>query len=252
MINVPRFSDKEGLAAFVVDNGFRILNLCHIPEDGRLKTLSFAVTGKEKVLEVLEFGERVDGSSLFSFIEPGKSDIYIVPRIEKVFVNPFASVPTLNVFCDYLDENGKALDVAPRNVLAKAEKGLNESAGVVLKAFAELEYYVVAKQDCGTSLVETADKNYHESAPFARFEALRNEALVVLAEAGICTKYAHSEVGRILAKDGSMLEQHEIELAPQSLAGMADDVAIAKWILRNLSIKHGVSVTFVPKVSLDH
>ena len=252
MVKVPCFSEKEELAKFVVDNDFRILNLCHVPEDGRLKTLSFAVSDRDRVLEVLELGERVDGSSLFSFIEPGKSDIYIVPRVGRAFVNPFASVPTLNVLCDYLDENGKPLDVAPRNVLAKAERKLKDDTGVALKGLAELEYYVVAKQDNPALFEGLPDRNYHDSAPFARFEALRNEALVVLAEAGIGTKYAHGEVGRIYGKDGSFVEQHEIEFAVQSLADMADNVAIAKWMLRNLCVNHGVTVTFVPKVSLEH
>jgi glutamine synthetase len=252
MVKVPCFSEKEEFVKFVVDNSFRILNLCHVPEDGRLKTLSFAAADRDRVLEVLEFGERVDGSSLFSFIEPGRSDIYIVPRVSRAFMNPFASVPTLNVLCDYLDETGKPLDVAPRNVLAKAERKLKDDAGVALKGLAELEYYVVAKQDNAAPFEGLPDRNYHDSAPFARFEALRNETLVVLTEAGISTKYAHGEVGRIFGKDGSFVEQHEVEFAVQSLADMADNVAVAKWVLRNLCVNHGVSVTFVPKVSLEH
>jgi len=252
MVRVPCFSGREELVEFVVNSGFRILNLCHIPEDGRLRTLSFATSDRERVLEVLESGERVDGSSLFSSIEPGKSDIYVTPRVARVFVNPFASVPTLNVLCDYLDENGKPLGVAPRNVLVEAEKRLKNDTGLVLKGLAELEYYVMARQDSPVLFEGLPDRNYHDSAPFARFEALRNEALVILAEAGIDTKYAHGEVGRIIGKDGGLFEQHEIELAVQNLTDMADNVAIAKWVLRNLCANHNMSVTFVPKILPEH
>jgi hypothetical protein len=35
----------------------KILNLCQIPGDGRLKTLNFSTTDKHRVYEILEFCE---------------------------------------------------------------------------------------------------------------------------------------------------------------------------------------------------
>lgn len=245
-------SDREDIVKFVSENNIRILNLCHISEEGRLKTLSFSAADRAKVLEILEFGERVDGSSLFSFIEPGKSDIYIMPEVSRAFVNPFSTLPTLNIMCDYLDENGMPLNFAPKSVLIRAEEKLRRSSGVTLKALAELEYYIISKHQAEMQFKSTPDKNYHESTPFAKFEDLRNEILAILNISGISTKYAHSEVGRIYTNDDTLLEQHEIEFAPQSLTEMAETVAIAKWIVRNICARHGVSVTFIPKISLDH
>ena len=79
------------------EKNIKILNLCHIPEEGRLKVLSFSTAEKDRISEVLEYGERADGSSLFSFIEPNRSDIYISPRISRAFIDPFAMLPTLNI-----------------------------------------------------------------------------------------------------------------------------------------------------------
>jgi glutamine synthetase len=243
----------EGDAVKLIsEKGIKILDLCHVPEDGRLKTLSFSALDGERIREVLRLGERVDGSSLFSFIEPGKSDIYIRPKVGKAFVNPFASVPTLNVLCDYLGDDGKPLDVAPQTVLAKAEEKLHSSGGVTLRALAELEFYIVSKSDGEAAFPAAPDRNYHESAPFARFEGVRNEIVATLAEIGIATKYTHCEVGRILTDDGTLFEQHEVELAPQNLSDMADAVAIGKWVVRNVCARHGVSATFVPKIALEH
>ncbi|MDI6806079.1 MAG: glutamine synthetase beta-grasp domain-containing protein, partial [Candidatus Bathyarchaeia archaeon] len=185
-----------------------------MPGDGRLKTLSFSATNKRRVYEILEFGERVDGSSLFSFIEPGKSDIYIMPKLNRAFINPFSQIPTLNILCDYLDEDGKLLEVSPKSVLVRAEEELRSSTWVTLKALAELEFYIILKQKTETLFPSAQDKNYHESTPFTEFEDLRNE---VLADVGIATKYGHSEVGKVLTKDGTLMEQHEIELMPQNL-----------------------------------
>jgi glutamine synthetase len=247
-----KFSEKEEIVRFISEKGIKILNLCHIPEDGRLKTLSFSADDRSRVLEILDFGERVDGSNLFSFIEPDKSDIYITPKISRCFINPFSAVSTLNILCDYLDENGKPLDVAPKNVLARAEEKLHSSSGIVMKALAELEFYIISKQETDILFPDAPDKNYHESAPFARFEDLRTEVLVTLANVGIATKYGHSEVGRIFGKDDTFMEQHEVEFTLQNLAEMAETIAIAKWIIRNVCAKRGVSVSFSPKISLEH
>jgi len=246
------FSEREEIVRFISEKGIKILSLCHIPEDGRLKTLSFSATDRNRVSEVLEFGERADGSNLFSFIELGKSDIYIKPKLSRVFINPFSTVPTLNILCDYLDESGKPLVTAPRNVLARAEEKMRSSSGVVLKALAELEFYVISKLETETLFPGAPDKNYHESAPFTKFEDLRNEVLVTLDGVGIATKYGHSEVGRIFGKGDTFMEQQEVEFKPQNLAEMAETIAIAKWVIRNVCVKYGVSVSFSPKIALEH
>ncbi len=246
------FVKKEDITRFISENNVKILNLCHIPEDGKLKTLSFSIADRKKIKEILEFGERVDGSNLFSFIEPGKSDIYIMPRIERAFLNPFSQLPTLNILCEYLDENGKSLGVSPRSVLARAEENLRSTSGVVPKALVELEFYIISKQKTEMLFPGAPDKNYHESAPFTSFEDLRNEVLVTLANVGIATKYGHSEVGRILGKDGSFMEQQEVEFAPQGLAELAETVSISKWVIRNICARREVSVSFSPKISMKH
>jgi len=243
---------KEDVLKLISQNNIRILNLCHIPEDGRLKTLSFALTDTAKAEEILELGERVDGSNLFSFLEPGRSDIYIVPRLEKTFINPFSPIPTLNILCDYLDADGKPLGAAPQNVLARAEDRLLYSKGIVLKALAELEFYIISKQESEPLFPADPDRNYHDSAPFTRFEDIRSEILATLSIISVATKYGHSEVGRILGKNGEFIEQHEIELAAQNLARVAESVSIAKWVIRNVCARHGLSASFAPKISVEH
>ncbi len=244
-------SIKEDILKLVQKEDIKILNLCHIPEDCRLKTLSFTVKNKERLQEILEFGERVDGSSLFSYINPNNSDIYIMPKTETAFTNPFNSIPTLNILCKYLDENGKPLDIAPENILLRAEEKLRSSTGITLKALAELEFYIIHKQE-ETVFQEVPERNYHESMPFTKFENLRNEVLVTLADVGIATKYGHAEVGSFHSKTGYIMEQHEIEFLPQNLSKMAETVTIAKWIIRNTCTRHGVYVSFSPKPALKH
>jgi glutamine synthetase len=245
-------SEKEAVFRFISENNIKILNLCHIPEDGRLKTLSFSTANKDRVQEILELGERVDGSSLFSSIDTARSDIYISPLVGNAFANPFAILPTLNILCEYLDENGKPLAVAPQNVLRRAEEKLRSSSSIALKALAELEFYIVAERETETLFPGVPDRNYHESSPFAKFEDIRNEVLATLDAIGVPTKYGHGEVGRAVGSEGKILEQHEIEFAPENLSGMADTIAVSKWVVRNVCMRHGVSVSFVPKIDLNH
>lgn len=243
--------NREDIVKLIQEKNIKIINLCHIPEDCRLKTLSFAVENRERLQEILEFGERVDGSSLFSYIDPDKSDIYVMPKIESAFLNPFSSKPTLNILCEYLDENGKPLDIAPENILSKAEKKLHHSTSIDLNALAELEFYIIHKQE-ETVFPRVSEGNYHESTPFAKFENLRNEVLTTLADVGIATKYGHAEGGGFHSKTGYAMEQHEIEFVSQNLHRMAETITIAKWIIRNTCVKYGVSVSFAPKLALEH
>lgn len=252
MDGLQGFSEKEDVVKFVSENGVKIVNLCHIPEDGRLKTLSFSASDKARLLEILDLGERVDGSSLFSSIEPSESDIYVAPRLCKAFKNPFAPIPTLNILCDYLDENGRPLSIAPQAVLRRAGEKLRSSTGIELKALAELEFYVISKLETEVLFPAGPDKNYHESAPLARFENVRNEIIATLAEQGIATKYGHCEVGRILSEDNVFMEQHEIEFMVRHMEEMAETVPIAKWVVRNVCSDHGVSASFSPKISMEH
>jgi glutamine synthetase len=248
----PSFPKKEDLVKYITQNDFKILNLCHIPEDGRVKTLSFSARNEERVSEILEYGERADGSSLFSSIEADKSDVYIAPRFDKTFPNPFAALKTLNILCDYLDADGKPLEIAPRSVLMKAQEKLQASSRIDLRALAELEFYVISRVDGNANFPGEPEKNYHESTPFAKFEGLRNDIIEQLESMGIKTKYGHGEVGRIIGRDGTVMEQHEIEFFPERLVDMADTVTVAKWVVRNVCAIHGATVSFSPKIAIEH
>jgi len=170
---------------------------------------------------------------------------------DKAFVNPFSSNRTLNVLCDYLDEDGRPLNIAPVSVLRRAEERLVSSKGLALKAMAELEFYVISKMERDMLFSGLPDRNYHEPAPFARFENVKNEILLALTDMGIGTKYGHGEVGRIVTED-NFAEQHEVEFKAQTMGEMADIVPLAKWTVRDVCSDHGVSASFSPKIALDH
>ena len=76
------------VADYIKSNGIEMVNFMYPAADGRLKTLNFTVNDEDYLLSVLRFGERVDGSSLFPFIEAGNSDLYVIPRLGTISSAP--------------------------------------------------------------------------------------------------------------------------------------------------------------------
>jgi glutamine synthetase len=67
-------------------------------------------------------------------------------------------------------------------------------------------------------------------------------------------KYGHSEVGYIPASeaDGSIWEQHEIEMSLSPLPDAAEGVVLTQWVLRNLAFAAGMRVSFDPIMRKGH
>lgn len=76
---------KEDIKRYIQQNGIRMVNFMYPAGDGRLKTLNFVINNQAYLDAILTCGERVDGSSLFPFIEAGSSDLYVIPRFRTAF-----------------------------------------------------------------------------------------------------------------------------------------------------------------------
>lgn len=238
---------KADIIDFIRQNGIRMVNFMYPAGDGRLKTLNFVITNEAYLEAILTCGERVDGSSLFSFIEAGSSDLYVIPRFCTAFVDPFAEIPTLSMLCSFFNKDGEPLESAPEYTLRKACRAFTDVTGMEFQAMGELEYYVVAPD---TGMYEATDqRGYHESGPYAKFNEFRTQCMAYIAQTGGQIKYGHSEVGNFTL-DGCIYEQNEIEFLPVPAEQAADQLMIAKWVIRNLGYKLGYNVTFAPKITV--
>ncbi|MCE1227981.1 MAG: glutamine synthetase family protein [Firmicutes bacterium] len=240
---------KADILRFIEENDIRMFNFRYVAGDGRLKKLNFVINSKAHLDRVLTMGERVDGSSLFPFISADSSDLYVVPKFRTAFVNPFADVPTLDFICSFYNNLGEPLESAPEYILRKAQKSLQEATGCTLEALGELEYYLFSEVDRIYPIIE--QKGYHESHPFSKWGLVRREAMQVISEMGGVIKYGHAEVGNIISGDLEMV-QHEIEFLPVPIEDAADQLVTAKWALREVAYKHGLEVSFAPKIIVGH
>ncbi|MGB2826811.1 MAG: glutamine synthetase family protein [Dehalococcoidales bacterium] len=240
---------KEDLIKFIEENNIGSINFRYVGGDGRLKTLNFVINNKSQLDRLLSAGERVDGSSLFSHIDAASSDLYVIPRYSTAYVNPFSTIPTVDILCSYYTNEGVRLPSSPENIVRKAQEVLKNTTGLSLEAMGELEYYVLS--DTKHLYATGVQKGYHESSPFCKWEILRYEAMQAIAQAGGNIKYGHSEVGNIYKEDQS-LEQNEIEFIPAPIEEAADQIVVAKWILRMIGYKYGVVISFAPKIAVGH
>lgn len=240
---------KQDIVKYIVDQNIKMINFRYVGGDGRLKTLNFIITSRRQIDEILSHGERIDGSSLFSYIDAASSDLYVVPRFRTAYFNPFAEIPTVDILCSYYTNTGEALSNAPDTVIRKAHEVFTQETGCTFEAMGELEYYIIGPPR-DLYPIQT-QRGYHESVPFSRYEMLRCEAMNAIAQAGGKIKYGHSEVGT-LADDEKEMEQHEIEFLPVPMEEAADQIVLAKWMLRMVGRKYGVNISFSPKVIAGH
>jgi len=138
---------RKDIIKFIEGNDIEMLNFRYVAEDGKLKTLNFVTNSKEHLDALFSTGERVDGSSLFSYIEAGSSDLYVIPRFKTAFLNPFTDYPSLDILCSFYTSDGLPLESAPEYILKKAITEFRKSTGLNFKAMGELEYYIKSEAD---------------------------------------------------------------------------------------------------------
>lgn len=102
-----------------------------------MKTLNFVINDAAYLDAILTCGERVDGSSLFLFIE-AIGNLYVVPRFRTAFIDPFAELPTLSMLCSYFNKDGEPLESSPEYTLRKACQAFKDVTGMEFQAMGEL------------------------------------------------------------------------------------------------------------------
>ena len=222
--------------------------------DGRMHELKLPLRDQHHCERILANGERLDGSSIFKgVIDPGFSDLYVVPEYTSAFLNPFED-GSLDIMCRFITRDGEPAGFTPAHLLEASSRGFHDNTGLDLFAMGELEFYLFYEPH--TPLYPNAiQAGYHASPPFMKTSTVLNEILAILTSILGPVKYAHGEVGFIpeLTSADPQLnrkrgEQVEIEFLPTPVHNTGDILALAKWIIRNVAFKHEMLAVFSPKV----
>ena len=248
------------------DNEVQIVDLRFADLPGLMQ--HFSVPAHELTEESFDEGFGFDGSSIRGFQEIQESDMILVPDPGTAVLDPFRTHPTLVLNCFVKDPvTGEAYSRDPRHVAAKAERYL-EGSGIAQLSYwgPEAEfyifdsvrfdqdqhssyYYVDAVEGAWNSGAEEGGRNlgykprykegYFPVPPTDHYQDLRSEMALALEAAGIPVEVQHHEVGTA--------GQAEIDIRFGTLLETADRLMLFKYIVKNTALKHGKTVTFMPK-----
>ena len=248
------------------DNEVQIVDLRFADLPGLMQHLS--VPAHELTEESFDEGFGFDGSSIRGFQEIQESDMILVPDPGTAVLDPFRTHPTLILNCFVKDPiTGESYSRDPRHVAAKAERYL-EGSGIAQLSYwgPEAEfyifdsvrfdqnqhssyYYVDAVEGAWNSGAEEGGRNlgykprykegYFPVPPTDHYQDLRSEMALGLEAAGIPVEVQHHEVGTA--------GQAEIDIRFGTLLETADRLMLFKYIIKNTALKHGKTVTFMPK-----
>jgi glutamine synthetase len=118
----------------------------------------------------------------------------------------------------------------------------------------ELEFFLLSEPK-SPIYVSSKQRGYHASGPFVKSGLMLDEMVRYIAQITGAVKYAHSEVGYVERVRSDLeeikekqAEQLEIEFLPVPVEDAADDLVLARWLIRNVAYRHGCVATFTPKL----
>jgi len=260
----------EDIQAMIKEHGIKMIDFKEVDLAGRWHHLSIPV--ERFVPELLQKGIGFDGSS-YGFLTVEKSDMVFIPDVTSAFLDPVIELPTISMIGDIYritDEGYVRFESDPRNVADKAEQFLKD-AGISDQCMfgPEFEFYVLDNVEFRTEInhievhLDSAQaawnsidspydpagfnpgykvmqgKGYHVDLPHDISYDLRNEMVRTLEDHGVPVKYHHAENGGP--------GQVEIEVNFATLKEIADRTQKLKYLLKNIAVQNGKTITFMPK-----
>ncbi len=253
---------------FIKDEGVQVIDLKFVDLPGLWQ--HFSVSAREFNEDAFTEGVGFDGSSIRGFQVINESDMLLMPDPEATFLDPFTNVPTLSIICDVRDPvSGKLYSRDPRHVAKKAEAHLKAS-GVAERAYfgPEAEFYILdsvrfdQSYNFGYYYIDSEEgfwnsgkegqngsknlgykprykEGYFPVPPMDSLQDIRSEMMLTLERMGVNVEIHHHEVGTA--------GQTEIDMRFDTLTKMADNMMKYKYVTKNVAIRHGKTVTFMPK-----
>ena len=231
----------------------------------------FTIPISELDEDIFENGLGFDGSSIRGWQPIHASDMLVVPDPATAIMDPVPAHPTLSLICNIVDPITKEnYSRDPRNIAQKAVAYL-QSSGLGDTAYfgPEAEFFIFddvrfdqtsneafysvdsieGRWNTGTDEAPNLGykprhkEGYFPVPPTDSIHDLRSEIVLNLEKVGMRIECHHHEV----ATGG----QCEIDMRFDDMMTMADQLMWFKYIIKNVALKHGRSVTFMPKPLFD-
>jgi len=181
-------------------------------------------------------GKGFDGSSVSGFARTEESDLTFVPDINTLVILPWEyknfekSWKEAIVFGYIYDSDGKEYKGDTRILLRDTIKK-HKNTGILMCG-AELEFFIFENN---RKPVHTDEGSYFRSGLYGE---IRKETQLALNGMGIKIELDHHEVSP---------SQHEIVLTYTDVLKMADEIILAKYVVKKIAKEFGVYASFMPK-----
>jgi len=261
----------EEVAKFIDQKQIKIVDLKFNDLPGLWQHFSMPVAELTEMddltTSIWEQGVGFDGSSIRGFQKIQESDMILIPDPDSARLDPMLQVPTISILCDIYDPLTKdPYSRDPRYIAKKAEQYLT-STGVADTSYwgPEAEFFVFddvrfeqtenrafysvdsvegewnSARDEGPNLgyKPRFKEGYFPVPPHDSLQDIRSEMILTMADVGIPVEVHHHEV--------ATAGQCEIDMKFDTLLTMADRMMWYRYIVKNISRKHGKVATFMPK-----
>ena len=255
---------KEVLA-FAKANKVEIVDLKFVDLPGLWQ--HFSISTSELNEDLFAHGIGFDGSSIRGFQAINESDMLLMPDPNTAMMDPFTELPTLSLICNIKDPiTGQSYTRDPRYIAQKAEKYLL-STGLADTSYwgPEIEFYIFDNirfdqgSNYGFYFIDSEEgawntgseqrpnlgykprykEGYFPVPPMDHQHDIRSEMVRTLEKCGVTVEIHHHEVGTA--------GQAEIDMRYTTLAKMADQVLLYKYVVKNVGRRRGKTVTMMPK-----
>jgi len=202
--------------------------------NGRLKNLDI---NPNHVLDVLNHGIGIDGSSIPGLATVSNSDRIMFPVLESLKILEFPKRRVAFFVGKLYNQSGERSECDPRAVLESVlEKG-EKDFGVRFLVGPEHEFFLL-KGDEFNGDMHTDRDGYFGSSPGNEGELVRQKIVDLLAKCGINYEKTHHEVTP---------SQHEINLEPGRPLEVADRTLLFTHVTKEVAAEFGMHATFMSK-----
>ncbi len=217
--------------------------------------------------ELLNEGVMFDGSSIAGWKAINESDMILKPDLATATLDPFAAIPTINVFCDvYEPSTGEPYNCDPRSIAKAAERHLKAS-GIADTSFfgPEAEFFIFddvridVKMNKVSFEFDSAEGPYNSGTKYEHGNMGHRPGIKggYFPVAPIdSTNDLRAEMTSVLMRMGVPMEKHHHEVAPSqvelglkfsTLVDSADNMQLYKYVVHNVAHAYGKTATFLPK-----
>jgi glutamine synthetase len=259
---IPKAKTPKEVLDYALANGARFVDFKFVDLPGTWQHFTAAID--ELSEDLFAEGIGFDGSSIRGFQAIHESDMLLVPDPATAVMDPFTALPTLSLICNVRDPlTGETYSRDPRFIAQKAAEYLKSTSIADVSYWGpEAEFFVFDSVsyeqnqwsahyaiDSGEATWNSGKvglghqprwkEGYFPVAPADTLQDLRSEMVAKLIELGVPTEVHHHEV--------ATAGQCEIDMRFSDLVGMADNMLIYKYVVKNVARAHGKTATFMPK-----